>query len=325
MKFRNTKGEVIEFLVPAGFVEVKADWHWALLVQNRIPFGAWCRCTDDLHGVARVPSIQEAQSEGQREQLKEAMDAGKYYHDMASASQEVAIKQREEIKRLQDFAEFQRNEKNTITAQLQHLSSTNKSLKRETDLLNFAIAILRDTGQSLKDSFDDFKREAAKSNRNLLEVRDDLRKVIETKSARIEELELATVATTPEQPKGQWWVLSKLELGWVKIFGFQNPREFQTVGYQIKFIPEGEAFLDQEAHELAIRKDERRKCDKENGLVREGIGVLITTIEEMRANAELLTTKVASFHGTKEFWRGKTVAFQYAIAQLKTIVAKDQS
>ena len=82
MKFKNPKGEVIEVSVPAGFVEAKASGHWTYGSPSRgvelckcsndfMRFGigdgirthTYCYCADGLHGEARVPSIQEAQSE----------------------------------------------------------------------------------------------------------------------------------------------------------------------------------------------------------------------------------------------------------------------
>jgi len=91
--------------------------------------------------------------------------------------------------------------------------------------------------------FDDFVDEGYKSTRNLLEVRDDLRKELETKNARIKELELAAAVENREQPKGQWYFYSNYQLGWRKLtVNHSSPRAYQSLGYQVKFIPEVEEF-----------------------------------------------------------------------------------
>ena len=311
MKFKNPKGEVIEVSVPAGFVEAKASGHWThqdplsgVVLCNctnfterlylRLPH-THCYCTDNLHGESRVPSIQEAQSKGQSK----------------------------ETQYLQDANRLLRDENNVLSNELQRLLGVNKRRQGDISAAQEVVTNQRIELKNLNAAFDDFKREAAKSNRNLLEVRDDLRKEVETKSARIKELELAAAVENREQPKGQWWYCDAWGK-WLKApkSGLRQ-REMQNLGYQIKFIPEGEAFLDQEAHESAIRRDEREKCNKENGSLREDIGEVIATIDA-RSVAAVAALNDGINRYDQGYCRGISNAYQYAIDQLKTIVAKDQ-
>ena len=150
---------------------------------------------------------------------------------------------------------------------------------------------------------------------------DDLHGVIQTKDARIKELELAA-ATTPEQLKGQWWFLSQFGYGWLAFAGeISEVQVYQAAGYQVKFVPEGKKFLDQEAHDVAIRKDERRKCYEEDGWLREGIGE-VTANFEARSVAATKESNDGSNRCYQAYCLGKSNAYQYAISQLRTMFAK---
>jgi len=287
MKFKNPKGEVIEVSVPAGFVEAKASGHWTH--QDPLSGVVLCFCTNFTERLYhRLPHTQ-----------------CKCTDDLHGAAP------------MQDAA-LPPLLPNSDTAKSFTVPRYTSSWVAQQDIISNQRIELK----NLNAAFDDFKREVAKSNRNLLDARDDLRKEIQTKSARIKELE--SNAATPEWPKGQWWALSQIGRGWFKTFVQPSARNYQNSGHQIKFVPEGEAFLDQEAHELAIRKDEREKCDKGNGSLREDIGVLIATIDARSvAGVEALNDDISRYD--RGYWHGISNAFQYAIDQLKTIVAKDQS
>ena len=329
MKFKNPEGEVIEVSVPAGFAEMKAEWHWISKKPDgsvwRLTYGdcaafddIYCYCTDNLHGV------EPTQTAALPPLLPNSVNAELFttprYASIDAVQQATITNQRIELQRLNQLVKSLRNESELQVLEIQYLQDANKMHKASASTAQAVVTNQRIELKNLNATFDDFKREAAKSNRNLLEVRDDLRKELETKDARIKKLEF-DAETTPAYPKGQWWYLSKFGLGWCKLSNEHLDWWRRNLeGYQIKFIPEGEAFRDLGAHELAIRKDECEKCAKENGSLREDIDALISDLQEWLAAT---VTSINTFGSdAQSYFNGKTAGYEYAIDQLKTIVAK---